>query len=140
MTQTVSFYTHISDIPTFICRLLRTVYDKHTDIAVRCATIEQCQWLSQQLWAFDSNSFLVHEIWADNPNSTAPIVLFSPNDNPTQCSITTVLNLSEQPCLEPNLTRVVEIVGADETALANARQRFRLYKDAGFVIDHKKMQ
>ena len=140
MTQTVSFYTHISDIPTFICRLLRTVYDKHTDIAVRCATSDQCQWLDQALWAFDSNSFLVHEIWADNPNSTAPIVLFSPNDNPTQCSITTVLNLSEQPCLESNLTRVVEIVGADETALANARQRFRLYKDAGFVIDHKKMQ
>ena len=140
MTQTVSFYTHISDIPTFICRLLRTVYDKHTDIAVRCATSDQCQWLDQALWAFDSNSFLVHEIWADNPNSTAPIVLFSPNDNPTQCPITTVLNLSEQPCLESNLTRVVEIVGADETALANARQRFRLYKDAGFVIDHKKMQ
>ncbi|MBO7381191.1 MAG: DNA polymerase III subunit chi [Neisseriaceae bacterium] len=140
MPQTVSFYTHISDIPSFICRLLRTVYDKHTDIAVRCATLEQCQWLDQQLWLFDANSFLAHDVWADNPNSTAPIVLFSPNDDTTPCRITTVLNLSEQPCLEPYLTRVVEIVSNDETALANARQRFRLYKDAGFVIDHKKMQ
>ena len=140
MPQTVSFYTHISDIPSFICRLLRTVYDKHTDIAVRCATPEECQWLDQQLWAFDDNSFLAHDVWADNPNSTAPIVLFSPNDDTTPRHITTVLNLSEQPCLEAHLTRVVEIVGNDETALANARQRFRLYKDAGFVIDHKKMQ
>ncbi|MBR0129269.1 MAG: DNA polymerase III subunit chi [Neisseriaceae bacterium] len=140
MPQTVSFYTHISDIPLFICRLLRTVYDKHTDIAVRCATVEQCLWLNQQLWVFDANSFLAHELWADNPACTAPIVLFSPDDDFAQCEIATVLNLSAQPCLMPHFTRVVEIVGADESSLAAARQRFRLYKDAGFVIDHKKMQ
>lgn len=140
MPQTASFYTHISDIPSFICRLLRTVYDKHTDIAVRCATLEQCQWLDQQLWAFDSNSFLAHELWADNPNSTAPIILFSPNDDFSQCPFATVLNLSTEACLDNRFTRIVEIVGADETALAAARQRFRLYKDAGFVLDHKKMR
>lgn len=140
MTQTVSFYTHISDIPLFICRLLRTVYDKRTDIAVRCATAEQYRCLDQQLWAFESNSFLAHERWANNNRTNAPIVLFSPNDDFAQCRIATVLNLSSQPCLAPHLTRVLEIVGADETALTLARQSFRRYKDAGFIIDHKKMQ
>ena len=140
MPQTATFYTHISDIPQFICKLLRTVYDKHTDIAVRCATNEQCQWLNQQLWSFDGNTFLAHDCYANQPFSTAPIVLFSPEDDFSQCLFETVLNLSPQACLDARFTRVLEIVGDDETALSSARQRFRLYKDAGFALDHKKMK
>lgn len=138
-TQTATFYTHVADINSFVCRLLRTVYDKQTGIAVRCNSEEQCQTLNQQLWTFNHNTFLAHNIWQDNLSTISPIVLIPPQANAAHCPINTVLNLSLQPCLETNIIRVLEIIGNDETSLSQARQRFRIYKDAKFTLEHYSM-
>ncbi|MBP3222064.1 MAG: DNA polymerase III subunit chi [Neisseriaceae bacterium] len=136
----VTFYTHITDIHRFVCRLLQTAYDKQTPVAVRCASVAQAQTIDNALWTFDHNSFLAHEFWAENQTSTAPIVLITPNEHAVQCPISTVLNLSPTPCLEPNIQRVLEIISADEHALSQARNHFRLYRDAGFQLEHHKIQ
>ena len=140
MTPVVTFYTHITDINRFVCRLLQTVYDKQIPIAVRCATDEQAHMFDTQLWDFDDNSFLAHEFWTGTQHITAPIVIITPKQVANQCPIKTVLNLSPLPCLESHIPRVLEIISTDENELAQARNRFRIYRDAGFQLEHHKIQ
>ena len=138
MSRTATFYTHVANIESFVCRLIRTVYDSHTPICISCHDIAQMESLDRQLWTNIADSFLAHDI-LQNENNHAPILLSA--DDLTCYQYPTVLNLADRPCISDiNVTRVLEIVGSSEIALAAARNRFRIYKDAGFKLEHHKMQ
>lgn len=140
MSRTATFYTHVANIEDFVCRLIRTVYDSHTPICICCRNEEQMTLLDQKLWINIADSFLAHDILQDK-DTHASIVLLVAEQNFNQYPYPTVLNLADKPCIDDvQVTRVLEIVGSSDIALAAARNRFRIYRDSGFKLEHHKMQ
>ena len=142
---TVTFYTHVTDLETFACRLAKRAVEADCRVLVWGSSSEQLATLDRQLWAFEAESFLPHEIWLpeENPCPTEPPILLAESETlPVADSSLVVLNLSADLWSDaPNTPeRVLEIVGRSETQLAAARRRFAAYRNGGFKIEHHNMQ
>lgn len=139
-----TFYTHVSDPARFACRLAARAIRDGGRVLVWADSAETITALDRDLWQAEAESFIPHEIWqttAAMPSET-PVLLASGFDLPALTEDLAVLNLSpEFWSAAPNPPqRVLEIVGTSLEDLAEARERFRAYRQSGFDIEHHKME
>jgi DNA polymerase III subunit chi len=134
----VDFYTGVRDPALFACRLSQTVFARGERLLVWLADEAALAGFSTRLWSFDDVAFVPHCKQGAPEAPQTPIWLAS---RPEKGDLPPVLlNLThEQPDVPEGFTRILEIVGTDETSLANARERFRVYRSMGFAIDHHDM-
>lgn len=142
---TTTFYTHLSDLSDFACRLTQKVLKSGQKVLVWLEDAEQVQQFDQALWAFDPISFIPHEIWLGGQNlrGDLPAVLLACGDElPELSENRVVINLADiYWCNAPQPPqRILELVSADLDALTAARQRFRTYRNAGYTIEHHDMR
>lgn len=141
---TATFYTHVSDRHRFACRLAQRAVQSGSRVLVWASDADEAAALDTRLWSFEAVSFLPHEIWHTNtayPNDI-PLVIASSPSLPIIGDDVTVLNLSPDFwCDAPSTpARVLEIVSANLEELAEARERFKAYKQQHFAIEHHNMQ
>ena len=139
-----TFYTHLSDPAAFTCRLAARAVQSGSRVLVWADGDAALTQLDTDLWRFEAESFLPHEIWQPGhtmPHDT-PLLLASDTALPEIDTGWVVLNRSPDFwCQAPTLpARVLEIVGDSLEELAEARERFRAYKQQGFEIEHHNMQ
>lgn len=132
-----TFYTHVADVPQFVCRLARTVLEKEEKLMILLPA-EQTEDFSRLLWSYSGNSFLAHEIYS-GAEPFAPIVLAAELPAYQPRLPDNLLNLQEESQADKKFPRVLEIVGGTEEALAAARTRFRDYLAAGYTLEHYKI-
>ncbi|KLT73408.1 DNA polymerase III subunit chi [Neisseria arctica] len=138
-----TFYTHVADPADFACRLAQRALQNSNSILIWTDTETAAAKLDIDLWRFNATSFLPHEIWHDGTYpEDVPIVISSGNQLPKQTTAEVVLNLSAAFWCDtrPQPSRVLEIVGTSLEELADARERFKAYKQSGFEIEHHNMQ
>lgn len=141
---TITFYTHVAELEHFACRLSKRAVAAGCRILLWSDSARQIEMLDQLLWSFEPESFLPHEIWL--PGTICPpepsILLANGKNLPSADSSLIVLNLSADlwSSVSPVPDRVLEIVGAGEQQLAEARHRFSAYRQNGFKIEHHNMQ
>lgn len=155
------FYTHVAERLPFACRLIETVCRKGLEgygrLWVWLDSEKEARQLDKLLWTFQAASFIAHEcfavaeiahaaeapVWlvygkaaAGHPESgTAPLEpLAQKGFEPPQL----LLNLAAQAPFLPR-ERALEIIGSGEADLAWARERFRYYRQAGFALEHHRM-
>lgn len=139
-----TFYTHVAHPTVFACRLAVRATRDGGRLLLWSDSTETLTQLDRELWQFEAESFLAHEIWPlhENMPSETPILLACGHELPSLPPDITVLNLSPdfwtQAPILPN--RVLEIVGPDLESLADARERFKAYRQHGFEIEHHNMQ
>lgn len=138
-----TFYTHVSDPAEFVLRLSRKAVTGGQPVLLWAEDEEQLQRLDADLWRLPPEGFLPHEIWQPDaalPHDV-PLLLACGHTLPQLAGDWVVLNLSAQFwCDAPQPpARVLEIVAADVDSLADARERFRAYRAAGFAIEHHRM-
>ena len=139
-----TFYTHVGNPAAFTCRLAARALQSGSRILLWAESEAAVAQLDADLWRFEAESFLPHEIWAEGlpfPQHV-PLVLASGGSLPEVDAALVILNLSpdfwsEAPTLP---ARVLEIVGDSLEELAEARERFKAYKQQGFEIEHYNMQ
>lgn len=139
----ITFYTHIADRQQFACRLVQRVLGEAIPLLVLLEDATEVAQLSEQLWHFSDNSFLAHHLWHSGsliPQNSPVILTDGFDDDEADRLPETILNLSDTLCTHQHFSRVLEIVGADETALNAARHRFVAYRAAGCVLTHHNMQ
>jgi DNA polymerase III subunit chi len=142
---TTTFYTHLTDLISFACRLTQKVYRTGQKVLVWLPDDESVQQFDQALWSFSPNSFIPHEIWLSSQDELAdlPIVLLAcGSELPKVSENSIIINLADIFwCDAPQPPqRVLELVSADLDSLAAARQRFRTYQKAGYIIEHHDMR
>ncbi|MCO6503991.1 MAG: DNA polymerase III subunit chi [Snodgrassella sp.] len=140
-----TFYTHLTDLTGFACRLTQKVYSTGQNVLVWLPDEESVQQFDQALWSFNPISFIPHEIWLSGQDELAdlPIVLLScGSELPKISESSIIINLDDIFwCDAPQPPqRVLELVSADLDSLAAARQRFRTYRKAGYIIEHYDMR
>ncbi|WP_239324368.1 DNA polymerase III subunit chi [Snodgrassella gandavensis] len=142
---TTTFYTHITDPVSFTCRLTQKVYKSGASVLIWLEDESSMSRFDHALWSFQATSFIPHEIWS--PQQPQPItgqlvLLAYGTDLPAIQKDWVVINLADVYwCDAPQLPeRVLELVSTDLDEIAAARQRFRTYRDAGFIIEHHDMR
>lgn len=127
----VEFRVGVADPPGYCCALLRSATAKGARTVV-CAPAQVLDELDRRLWTFSQLDFLAHCRVGDAQQARSPIVLSADSDIRGVTGRDCLVNLGPDEVLGwRELPRVIELVAADDAAKASARQRFRMYRDAG---------
>jgi DNA polymerase-3 subunit chi len=134
----IDFYTQVAEPEAFACRLVQTVFSKGERLLVWLADEPALASFSVRLWSFDDVAFVPHCRLDDVEAPQTPIWLT--DTLPAGASLPVLLNLAASVPERPEqYSRILEIVGCDESSLATARERFRAYRSSGFSVDHHDM-
>jgi DNA polymerase-3 subunit chi len=104
----IDFYTHVPDKLRTACVLCTKAFARGLRVTVFCADAGTAQRFDRMLW-------------------TTPAIGFVPHCAPDDLH-------PERPAFFSRYQRLVEIVGIDDDDRAQARDRFRFYRDRGYEI------
>lgn len=133
MTVEIRFHVQLQDPVGYACRLIRKALKQGVQLGV-WAPKSVLRQLDQQLWTFDDQAFLPHVILEDGTDPVlrdrSPVWL---GDQLEPLAARPVLvNLGQEPVLQPErFAKLAELVGTDDWAMHQARQRFVAYRQAG---------
>jgi DNA polymerase-3 subunit chi len=129
MTE-VAFHLHVGERHPYVGRLLRKAYGRGARVHVLC-TPADLEPLDRSLWLLAQGEFLPHALDSapERVLQRTPIVLgtrLPPAGGPE-----VLINLAPAPVLGRSDLKIIEVVGSTPGELEQARERWRLYKQAG---------
>jgi DNA polymerase III subunit chi len=132
MTQ-IDFYTHVPDRLRTACVLSSKAFARGLKVTVFCADAGTAQRLDRMLWTTPAIGFVPHCAPHDPLATVTPVIVDYEGENLLNDNV--LVNLRpERPAFFSRFQRLVEIVGLDEADRAQARERFRFYRDRGYEI------
>jgi DNA polymerase-3 subunit chi len=132
MTE-IDFYTHVEDKLLFACQLTRKVYGQKRPLVIYAADFAVASKIDNLLWSSPSIGFIPHCAAEHRLAPQTPVIIArEQHDFPHHDVLVNLHN--EQPPFFSRFERVVEIVSTDEADQAAARERFRFYRDRGYVM------
>jgi DNA polymerase III subunit chi len=122
----------------FACRLVEKAWRLQHTVYLHAASAGEAQRLDDLLWTFRDGSFLPHVL--DEPGLDAGLAAATPvriGASPEPAFEADILvNLDHAvPLFFSRFERVAEIVSGDDEARGRARDRFRFYRDRGYVLE-----
>lgn len=132
----INFY-HLTATPLekALPKLLEKASSAGFRVVVKVGDAAMLANLDKALWTYDPNSFLAHGTDETGNAEDQPIYLTLADDNPNNAKLLAVTDGSS-PALD-GYDRVLDLFdAADETAVANARTRWKAYKDAGLDLQY----
>jgi len=132
MTQ-IDFYTHVGNKLGVACRLAAKAHAQGLRVAVLCADATTAQSVDRMLWTASPLAFVPH-CQASHPLAArTPVVIDHEGVAPAHDEV--LLNLrAEWPPVFSRFQRLIEIVSQDDGDRADARARFKFYRDRGYEI------
>jgi len=132
MTQ-IDFYTHAANKYHTACILCAKAMERGLRVRVYTPDAATTEKMDQLLWSTPAVGFIPHCRVSDSLAPITPVIVDHNADMLEHDGI--LLNLhAEQPLFFSRFQRLIEIVGADESDRAAARERFRFYRDRGYEI------
>jgi DNA polymerase-3 subunit chi len=134
----IDFYTNVAQPQEFACKLAATVFRKQERLLVWLEDERALDTFSNRLWCISDTQFIAHCRLDAAEAAQTPIWLTA--TLPADLQHPVLLNLGPELPVEPaQFSRILEIVGTDEAALATARHRFKAYRALGYAIQHHDM-
>ncbi|SAL01320.1 DNA polymerase III subunit chi [Caballeronia calidae] len=129
----IDFHTNVGDPLAYACRLARKAYLSGQPVVV-LAEPKRLAAFDEQLWTFQPLEFVPHCMAKSPLAEDTPVVLTSNLDEAPYHHV--LVNIGAPvPGQFARFERLIEIVGSDADELAAGRERFRFYRDRGYVID-----
>lgn len=121
----------------FACRLVEKACRLKHRVYVHAASQDDAERLDRLLWTFSDRSFVPHVL--ESPDLDAQLAAASPvrigagTQSGYEAEI--LVNLDEDvPLFFSRFERVAEIVSGTDQHRAQARERFRFYRDRGYTL------
>ncbi len=105
-------------------------------ILVLAGSAERVDHLDAALWTYDDASFLPHGSRRDGQAERQPVWLTDRDENPNQADMLVLADGAASSHLAEYRRCLDLFDGRDETALAAARERWRLAKSAGHTLTY----
>jgi DNA polymerase-3 subunit chi len=110
-------------------------------VTVLCADQRQAESFDDLIWQFPANKFIPHNLYGEGPDMGTPveIIWFSAYLSMARLRNTAVvINLSQQ-YLESinNISHIIDFVPVNEDQKAQARERYKRYKQVGAKLEYK---
>ena len=136
MPSQVDFY--LLDTPAangklrLACRLADKAFRLGHSVYLRTANTADVERLDALLWTFSQGSFLPHEPLSEFDGDVERCAVVVGAVEPPRVFTDVLISLGmETPEYFPRFERIIEPVGDDEPDRAQARQRFRTYRERG---------
>lgn len=130
----VDFHFNVPDKIDYGCRLIRKIRKSGRRVVVCCDDDARLRHFDAALWTFAPLEFIPHLMASDPLAARTPVLLTGGAGEFPHHEV--LINLgSGLPAFFTRFERLVEIVGADPEDRAQARQRFRHYKDRGYALE-----
>jgi DNA polymerase-3 subunit chi len=118
----------------FTCRLTEKAVQHGHQVYINAESAAQLLQLDDLLWTFRAGSFLPHAVDNGEDHGELPVLLA--HDREPRNSHDVLVNLSnEVPPFFSRFNRVVELAGGNDAQRAEARNRYRYYKDRGYTLN-----
>jgi DNA polymerase-3 subunit chi len=118
----------------FACRLTEKAVQQGHHIYINTESAAQLSQLDDLLWTFRAGCFLPHAVDNGEDSGESPVLL-GHNREPRN-SHDVLVNLSNAvPPFFSRFNRVAELVGGNEAQRAEARDRYRFYKERGYTLN-----
>ena len=132
MTQ-IDFYTGVEDKMHTACRLAAKAFSRNLRVMVFCSGAETAQRFDRLLWAMPVTGFVPHCFSGDPLAPVTSVIVDHDGGNPLHDQV--LLNLrTEWPSFFSRFQRLIEIVTLNDEDRANARARYKFYRDRGYEI------
>ena len=118
--------------------LLEKTLAKKWKAVVRAASRERVEHLDSWLWTWRDDSFLPHAVDGQPDGERQPVVLTTGEGNPNGAQALFLVDGAEPGDLETYERCVILFDGADETAMAQARERWKALKRGGTAVSYWK--
>lgn len=113
-----------------VCELARKATQQGLWTLILARDSSQAEALDDLLWSFDPDAYIPHQLVSDEDDDVTPVLIASPSDVTPMRPL--VINLRDG-AVEGSFERVLEVVPDDESAREPLRERWREYKQRGFV-------
>lgn len=133
----ISFY-HLTYQPLTVAlpKLLSKVYYANMRAVIKVPSSIQMDEIDQVLWTFDKASFLPHDTEKSKHQEDQPIYITTSDDNPTSAEVLVLTDGVTATNLD-GYKRILEMFdGNNPTAVSEARERWKSYKEAGYSLTY----
>jgi DNA polymerase-3 subunit chi len=94
--------------------------------------------VDETLWAFDADSFVPHNLAGEGPKQGAAVEI---SDNAPKGRRQVLINLSSTvPNFANQFNYIVDFVPHDEKLKQQARERFKVCRQLGFIVNNQKIE
>lgn len=131
MTEIRFYHLQTQSAEQALPGLVARAYDGGKRVVVRLRDAAQMERVNESLWTFNPGSFIPHGNARDGQPEEQPVWLTVLKDNPNNADTLMTLELSDTDWDERFSLVCLVFEGADETAVATARARWKALKDAG---------
>lgn len=116
------------------CRLVEKAYNLGHKIYIHTQSEEHSRQVDELLWTFRDGSFIPHECHQAGAQPDSPIVIG--HEDAPESHTEVLINLAPAvPLFFSRFLRVAEVIGHDEQAKQQGRDRFKFYRDRGYPMD-----
>lgn len=132
MTQ-IDFYTQAGDRLHTACRLAAKARQHGLRVTLYCPDHNTARRLDQLLWTVPATGFLPHCSPDSKLAAVTPVLIDTTGE--THLHDEMLINLhAEWPAFFSRYQRLAEIVSSDDADRAQARSRYKFYRDRGYAI------
>ena len=115
-----------------VCQLCQKAYESNQLTLLLTRDQQQTEYLDQQLWIFDDDSFVPHDA-QESDDFKSPILIH--NDPTLSIARQLLINLADTiPGNFAQYERVIELVTEDNKQ--QAREHYSYYKERGYPLNH----
>ena len=130
----VEFHFNVARKPQKITQLAQAILARKQTLTIHVPDEASSTEISHHLWTHDPTSFLPHSLGPSDACEMSSIALDWQGSHLPFDDV--LLNLSPvTPLFFSRFQKVIEVVGLDEVDRANARERFKFYRDRGYEIN-----
>jgi len=132
----IDFHFNVEHRLQYACRVVRRARAADCRVLLFSRDADRLGRLDTALWTFSALDFVAH-VAADSPLAGRTPVLLTATLGGALPACPVLVNLDDEvppelPVLKGRFDRLIEIVSLDDDDRRRARERFRLYRDAGF--------
>ena len=136
MTEVLFYHLERRGLDEVLPGLLEKCLERGWRTVVQTGSRERCEALNQRLWDYRDDSFLPHGTSGDGFDADQPVYLTDAPDNPNGATVRFLVDRADPPDLSPYERAVFVFDGRDADELADARQRWKAVKGAGFDLTY----
>lgn len=116
-----------------VCKLAHKAFRLGHRIYIFTPDSSHAQRLDRLLWIFSPGSFVPHGVSPESVDADMP-VLIGYDEPPAACEDVLIQLAPQVPECFSRFRRVAEVVGGGDDDKAQARERFRFYRDRGYAL------
>lgn len=135
MASRIDFHFNVPNRVLYACRVVRKALANNMTVAVWTRDERKLDFFCRQLWSFDPTGFYPHVAADDELAAQTPVVYHADERLLPARDVLLLLDDSvpdDWKTLFERMGRVIDVVGIAENERQPARERFKIYRAAGF--------